>query len=141
MFLFVLLWTCVHVVVGSECCDGYYDIYRNWKDPQWCDEYCCGSSAVKLFCCESLLLQAPSDDRSDFCGLWWSHNVWAPIVTALVSLGILIGCCICCYKCCGAKNRTTVFVNNPGMGGPNITTSVVSSHTSTGYNYNQPPHY
>ncbi|KAL4230626.1 hypothetical protein ACF0H5_011003 [Mactra antiquata] len=130
------------IVAGSECCDGYYDTLGSWHDPQWCDEYCCGSSALTLRCCDSELLRANSWDRSDFCVLWWKNHVWAPILTAVVCLGILISCCVCCYKCCCASKTNTVIVQNPGMGaGPMISTTMVSNQTSINAGYDQPRHY
>ncbi|XP_060605789.1 uncharacterized protein LOC132758248 isoform X2 [Ruditapes philippinarum] len=137
MFSLLFLLAIVPFTTAGECCEGYYNILNDWNDPQWCDNFCCGSTngVLGLYCCDSVLLQASSDDRDDFCNLWWKHHVWAPIVSSIVFFGILIGCCVCCYKCCCSSNRTTVFVQNPGMGGANISTTMVSSHSSVNNSY------
>lgn len=65
----------IHVVTGGECCKGYYDVLGDWQGPQWCDNYCCGTSHF-LQCCDNEFLQAPSYDRSDFCELWWKNHAY-----------------------------------------------------------------
>ena len=62
-------------VSAGECCDSYYDLVGDYHPTQWCDNYCCGNSDVKLYCCDSAILEAPDDDRLGFCELWWSNHV------------------------------------------------------------------
>lgn len=142
MIKLIIALGCVGYAGASECCNGYYNLLNNWVDPQWCENYCCGSTLIPvgLYCCDNVLLEAVSDDRSDFCILWWQHNIWAPIVSAVVGLLIILACCWCCYKCCCSSNRTTIIYQNPTPGAT-FNSTVVSSQTSMNSNYNQPVHF
>ncbi|XP_052230728.1 uncharacterized protein LOC127844495 [Dreissena polymorpha] len=136
----VLLMAIVGVTLASECCDDYYDALRNYKTAQFCSDYCCGNTLTGLYCCSSPLLQADDLYRSDYCVLWWTNNIWAPIVTAVVGLAIVIACCVCCYRCCCRTN--TVFVQGGGPymggGGTTIVQQTTNSMNSMHSGYDQP---
>ncbi|KAH3695144.1 hypothetical protein DPMN_082600 [Dreissena polymorpha] len=136
----VLLMAIVGVTLASECCDDYYDALNNYKSAQFCSDFCCGSHLTGLFCCSNILLQTDDLYRSDFCYLWWTNNIWAPIVTAVVGLAIVIACCVCCYRCCCRTN--TVFVQGGGPymggGGTTIVQQTTNSMNSMHSGYDQP---
>ncbi|XP_069129584.1 uncharacterized protein [Argopecten irradians] len=93
----IILCVLVKVTESGECCRTRYGIMGNVMNERWCDNYCCFHGNV-YSCCNNWFFRAPDRDRSTFCANWFTRHIWVPIIVALVIIGLLIGCGVCC--CC-----------------------------------------
>lgn len=114
LLIIILLYKATPVT-GGECCRAHYDLTFEYNEAEWCSSYCCGTSALgALVCCDNIILQASSYDRTSVCWNFFQQNVWAlvlPIVGGVGLFVLCIVCCVCLFK--GSSSRGTVVHPNP----------------------------
>ncbi|XP_069130368.1 uncharacterized protein [Argopecten irradians] len=134
VLVFVGLCLLVKDVEGGECCLAHYGILTAAENKEmWCEDYCC--FLTSYYCCNNILLRAPSSEREDLCPDYFAKNVWAPILISIGCLAAIIGCCVCCWCCCCRSNtrvgQTVVMAPdgaNPGVTVVNTTNTVSNQH-------------